>query len=231
MIPQLFLSGLLASGLLHAQSPDEAYAAFSSRVDEALGVRPGAMIADIGTGPSITQPLRIAEKVGSKGKVVCVDITSSVIAKIKDQIALHHATNIDVVLGKEDDPLLTPGTFDAILVSNTYHEFTQPVVMLQHLAAALKPNGKLVVVELYSAGIRANLGHMALTERAFTIPEIIFVAGTRVALGVGFGLVTLARRAAGIVSVGVPAAMFMFWTGGPCAETQERRAVAPKGER
>ena len=60
--------------------------------------------------------------------------------------------------------------------------------MLQHLTAALKPNGKLVVVELYSAGIRANLGHMALTERAFTIPEIIFVAGTRVALGVGVGL-------------------------------------------
>ncbi|SRR5258706_3149712 len=172
MIPQLFLSGLLASGLLHAQSPDEAYAAFSSRVDEALGVRPGAMIADIGTGPSITQPLRIAEKVGSKGKVVCVDITSSVIAKIKDQIALHHATNIDVVLGKEDDPLLTPGTFDAILVSNTYHEFTQPVVMLQHLAAALKPNGKLVVVELYS-GAHKNEGRAEQTRRHDLSPELL----------------------------------------------------------
>src|SRR5882724_4655925 len=104
----------------------------------------------LASGPSITQPLRIAEKVGSQGKVVCVDVKESVIAKIKEQIEANHATNIEVVLGKEDDPLLAPGMFDAILVSNTYHEFTQPAVMLQHLAVALKPNGKLVVVELYS---------------------------------------------------------------------------------
>jgi len=130
------------------------------------------MIADIGTGPYIAQPLRIAEKVGPKGRIVCVDITSAVIAKIKDQIALHHVTNIEVVLGKEDDPLLPPGTFDAILVSNTYHEFTQPAMMLQHLAAALKPSGKLVVVELYS-GTHKNEARADQIRRHDLSPDLL----------------------------------------------------------
>ena len=43
--------------------------------------------------------------------------------------------------------MLPPGTFDAILVSNTYHEFTQPSAMLKRIREALKPDGTLVVVE------------------------------------------------------------------------------------
>jgi SAM-dependent methyltransferase len=141
---------LSTAALLAAQPADENYSKFVARIDDALGARAGARIADIGTGAFLAQPLRIAEKVGATGKVVCVDVKASVIAKLKEQIEAKHATNIEVILGKDDDPLLSPATFDAILVSNTYHEFTQPAVMLQHIAAALKPGGRLVVAELFS---------------------------------------------------------------------------------
>jgi SAM-dependent methyltransferase len=81
----------------------------------------------------------------------------SVVTKIKEQVEARHASNIEAVLGKEDDPLLAPGTFDAILISNTYHEFTQPATMLKHIAEALKPDGRLVVVELYSGAHQSDM--------------------------------------------------------------------------
>ena len=69
---------------------------------------------------------------------------------LKEQAESYHLPNIQAVLGKEDDPLLTPQHFNGILVSNAYHEFTQPAAMLKHLYEALKPDGRLVVLELYS---------------------------------------------------------------------------------
>jgi ubiquinone/menaquinone biosynthesis C-methylase UbiE len=156
MLPKLFVSGLLLIAALHAQPPAEALAKFYASVDDALGAHPGAVIADIGTGQTIAHPLRIAEKVGASGRVVCVDVEPSIVTKIKERVEARHASNIEAVLGKEDDPLLAPGTFDAILISNTYHEFTQPSTMLKHISEALKPGGRLVVVELYSGAHRSD---------------------------------------------------------------------------
>jgi ubiquinone/menaquinone biosynthesis C-methylase UbiE len=150
MLTKLAVVGMFAIALLHAQPITDAERKFIASIDGALGVHPGAVIADIGTGHMLANPVRIAQKVGSAGKVICVDVNPSVIAKIKDYIDAHHVTNIETVLGKEDDPLLVPETCDAILVSNTYHEFTQPAEMLRHIHDALRTHGKLVVLELYS---------------------------------------------------------------------------------
>ena len=80
----------------------------------------------------------------------------SVLTKIKDQADARHLNNVEVVLGGEDDPGLPQGTFDAILISNTYHEFTQPAAMLKRLRVALKPGGKLVIVENCSIAHRGD---------------------------------------------------------------------------
>jgi len=101
-----------------------------------------------------------------------VDVKASVIAKIKEQVEARHATNIEAVLGKDDDPLLEPGRFDAILVSNTYHEFTQPATMLKRIAEALKPDGRLVVVELYS-GAHKDETRAEQTKRHDLSPDIL----------------------------------------------------------
>jgi ubiquinone/menaquinone biosynthesis C-methylase UbiE len=85
-----------------------------------------------------------------------VDVKQSVLTKIKDQADAGHVTNLEVVLGGEEDPNLPPRTFDAILISNTYHEFTQPSAMLKHICAALKPGGTLVIVENCSIAHRGD---------------------------------------------------------------------------
>jgi len=150
MMPKLTASALLAIGLIYAQKPDEVERKFFESADEALGVRPGAVIADIGPGHTFTHARRIAEKVGRGGKVICVDIKADAIAYVKGRAESHQLANIEAVLGKEDDPLLAAETCDGILVSNSYHEFTEPAAMLKHLRAALKPDGRLVVLELYT---------------------------------------------------------------------------------
>src|SRR5260370_12207669 len=66
----------LAPLLLHAQELTEAQREFLESIDTALGARQGAVIADIGTGPALANPIRIAGKVGPTGKVVCVDVKS-----------------------------------------------------------------------------------------------------------------------------------------------------------
>ncbi|HYM10303.1 MAG TPA: methyltransferase domain-containing protein [Bryobacterales bacterium] len=150
MAPKFAAVGLLAIALLPAQQLTEVERRFFDSADDALGVHPGAVMADIGTGHTFMHPLRIAGKVGPQGRVVCVDVKPTVIADVREQAQSQHLTNIEAVLGKEDDPLLAPETFDGILISNTYHEFTEPSAMLQHLREALKADGRLVVLELYS---------------------------------------------------------------------------------
>lgn len=79
---------------------------------------------------------------------------------------------MEAVLGKEDDPLLAPGTIDAILISNSYHEFTQPETMLKHIYDALKPDGTLVVVENYKITNRSET-RAVQTKRHDMEPEIL----------------------------------------------------------
>lgn len=171
MLRTLTITGLLTIGALNAQQPTEAeLAKLAAHMDKALGLRPGMTVADIGTGPAVMHPMRIARAVAPGGKVVCVEVSQSSVDRIKKQIDEAHIANMEVVLGKEDDPLLAPGTFDAILISNAYHEFTQPQVMLKHICDALKPDGTLVVVENYSTVNRSET-RAAQTKRHDLAPD------------------------------------------------------------
>lgn len=137
MLHRLVAPALLAIGSLYAQQPTEAQLSkLYSQMDDALGLYPGATIADIGTGFAVDHALRMAEKLTPGGKIVCVDVKPSVIAKIKEQADARHITNLEVVLGGDDDPKLSLMTFDAILISNTYHEFTTFSNVEAHLRRA-----------------------------------------------------------------------------------------------
>ncbi len=157
MLLKLAGLGLLGIALLDAQPPTEAQLAkLYSQVDESLGLRPGVTIADIGTGFAVEHAIRIAEKIAPGGKIVCVDVKQSMITKIRGEADSRHIANLETVLGKDDDPMLTPATYDAILVSNTYHEFTQPSAMLKRIRDALKPGGTLILVENCSIAHRTE---------------------------------------------------------------------------
>jgi ubiquinone/menaquinone biosynthesis C-methylase UbiE len=158
MLQKLSLAGLLTMLALRAQQQltEEELTKLTVHMDKALGLHAGMNVADIGTGLAVQHPMRMAREVSPGGKVVCVEVTQFSVDRIQKQIDDGHVANMTAVLGKENDPMLEPGTFDAMLLSNTYHEFTQPKAMLKHICEALKPGGTLVVVENYSLAHRGD---------------------------------------------------------------------------
>ena len=139
---------LLVCNPLGAQT-DELIRKFYSDIHTALALKPGFVVADAGSGDDPAHAVRIAGVTGATARVVCVDINQGALDKLKRNLPAG-IQNIEVHLGKPDYPLLTLATFDAILISNAYHEMAGHQAMLLHLREALKPlkpNGRLVVIE------------------------------------------------------------------------------------
>lgn len=112
----------------------------------ALGAVPGAHVADIGAGDGyFTRYLQ--EAVGSGGRVYAVDISRETVARLRGRLDVAGARNVDVILGAPDDPRLPFGSLDGALIVNAYHEFTEYVAMLEAIRQALKPGGRLVIVD------------------------------------------------------------------------------------
>jgi SAM-dependent methyltransferase len=80
-----------------------------------------------------------------------VDVSAKAIAGLRTRVADEQLANVEVIEGTADDPKLPPGTLDAALIVNAYHEMDEHQAMLARIKAALKPEGRLVIVEPISA--------------------------------------------------------------------------------
>ena len=110
-----------------------------------LPLEPDSIVADIGAGTGFFS-FPIAERV-PQGKVLAVDIQQEMLDLIESKKAAGQGANIVTVLGTERDPGLEPGSVDLILLVDAYHEFSYPREMGLAMAAALRPNGRLVLIE------------------------------------------------------------------------------------
>jgi precorrin-6B methylase 2 len=127
---------------------------FFDQILSAMRLAEGSVVADIGTGAVPTNPVRMSKIVGRAGKVICVDIDQKAVDKLTAALKAEGATNIEVQLGKPDDPLLGVASCDAVLISNAYHEMEKHEAMLGHIRQALKPGGRLVIVERVRDSLR-----------------------------------------------------------------------------
>jgi predicted methyltransferase len=121
---------------------------------QAMQVEPGALVADIGAGDGFFTK-RLSEAVGAQGRVFAVDIGADALRRLRTRVAEEGLANVEVVEGAVDDPRLPAGSIDAALIVNAYHEMTEHQAMLAKIKAALKPGGRLVIVEPIS-GSRRN---------------------------------------------------------------------------
>lgn len=129
---------------------EEQYRQLISHIENALALRSGAVVADIGTGESPEQPLHISKAVGRSGKVICIDIDEKALAKLRTKLNEDGLPNVETRLGKSNDPMLLARSVDAVLIAFAYHHFVEPSAMLAHIRAALRPEGRLVVIEAIS---------------------------------------------------------------------------------
>ncbi|HBI42169.1 MAG TPA: methyltransferase type 11 [Planctomycetales bacterium] len=113
---------------------------------EALKVRPGDVVADVGAGSGYLS-FRLAEVVGDKGKVLAEDIQPEMLDIIRKRMKDKKVANVEPVLGTITDPKLPKAGVDLILMVDVYHEFDHPLEMTEAMVKALKPGGRLVFVE------------------------------------------------------------------------------------
>lgn len=116
---------------------------------ETLAIPKGATVVDLGAGAGYFT-WRLAERVGPQGKVIAEDIQQSMLYNAALEVHKHGSGNVTMVLGTETDPRLPEAAADWVFIANAYGEFTQPETMMAAVRRALKPDGKLVVIE-YSA--------------------------------------------------------------------------------
>jgi len=117
-----------------------------NRVMDLLKIKVGSGVADIGAG-SGWFTVRAARRVGATGKVFAVEINPDFLKHIERRAASENLSNIQTVLGKEDDPMLPADVLDAVLVLKTYHEIAQPIQLLSRLRQSLKPEALLGVID------------------------------------------------------------------------------------
>jgi protein-L-isoaspartate O-methyltransferase len=117
-----------------------------SKAIAALKIRPGAVVADIGAGSGY-YTAKLAAAVGPTGRVVATDLQPGMLDLIRARVAREKLANVEMVLGRADDPVLPAKTFDLLLMVDVYHELSSPQVFVRKLKEALKADGRLVLIE------------------------------------------------------------------------------------
>jgi SAM-dependent methyltransferase len=113
---------------------------------DVIKIAPGSVVADVGAGSGyMTQ--KLAVRVGPSGSVYANDIQPQMLSMLRTRMERAKITNVIPVLGQTDDPRLPANTLDLILMVDVYHEFQEPQAMLRQMRAALKPGGRLVLLE------------------------------------------------------------------------------------
>lgn len=115
---------------------------------DALALKPGNVVADVGTGVGFMLPY-LSHVLGDKGQVIAEDIAGDFLDKAKARGQVLGLTNVKFVLGTDRDPKLPADTVDAVLVLDTYHHFDYPEAMLAHIRDSLLSDGRLVIVDYY----------------------------------------------------------------------------------
>jgi ubiquinone/menaquinone biosynthesis C-methylase UbiE/rhodanese-related sulfurtransferase len=112
----------------------------------ALGIAAGSRVADVGAGDGYFTT-RLAAAVGTEGRVYAVDVSKNALDRLGKRVSAAGLGNVELILGTTSDPHLPAGTLDAALIVNAYHEMREHQSMLAGIKRALKPGGRLVILE------------------------------------------------------------------------------------
>lgn len=194
MRASIFIASLLLTGVLGAQvaqqanstyqtesgrknvakglsNPDREQTQKPGELIRSMGLEPGMTVADVGTGVGFMLPF-LSRRVGPAGRVLAEDIFDDFLAGAKQIAENQKLSNIAFIKGTETDPNLPEGQVDMELVLDVYHHFDYPEKMLAALRKALKPDGKLVVVDYYKRESAMPEGR-ALTHIRLDMPDVI----------------------------------------------------------
>jgi protein-L-isoaspartate O-methyltransferase len=117
-----------------------------TRAIQALRLRQGMVVADLGAGSGY-YTVRLSRSVGRSGRVYATDVQPGMVDLLRQRVEKDRLSNVTVVQGALHDPQLPAGALDMVLMVDVYHELSAPQAFMQKIRAALKPDGRLVLIE------------------------------------------------------------------------------------
>lgn len=138
------------------------------RILATLGIKPGQRVADIGTGTGLLLPY-LSRAVSPGGVVYAEDIFPDFLERARARAQKLNLENVVLVLGDEKNPRLPPGEIDLAVMLDAYHHFEYPKVMLDNIRGALKPEGRIAIVDFFKKGDRRD--HVRL-DREDVLKEV-----------------------------------------------------------
>jgi predicted methyltransferase len=113
---------------------------------DVLGVKPGMTVADVGAGSGYFT-VRIARRIAPNGHVLATDLQPEMLDLLRAKVKEAKLTNVVPVLATESDAKLPRGELDLVLMVDVYHELPKPAQTLAQVRAALRPGGRIALVE------------------------------------------------------------------------------------
>jgi predicted methyltransferase len=113
---------------------------------DVLGVKEGMTVADVGAGSGYFT-VRIAKRIGPRGRVLATDLQPEMLDLLRTKVKAANLTNVVPVLTTESDAKLPRKELDLVLMVDVYHELPKPAATLAQVRAALRPEGRLALVE------------------------------------------------------------------------------------
>ncbi len=150
------------------ESPGREVYDHRSEILNALEIKPGMRVADVGAGTGLYAML-FADSVGPTGTVYAVDISESFVEAIGARATEAGLKNVVPVLSHQESTELPPGSVDLVFMADTYHHFEHPRAMLGSIRAALVPGGLLAIIDFRREPGVSNrwiLGHVRAGREA-----------------------------------------------------------------
>lgn len=132
-------------------------------------IKPGSTVADIGAGTGLFTRL-FSKAVGPQGQVVAVDISSNFLEHIRTTSRELGLKNVDTLLCTDDSTELQPATIDTAFICDTYHHFEYPQKTMESLFSAMKPDGRLILIDFRRVdGVSSEwtMGHVRAGQEVF----------------------------------------------------------------
>lgn len=136
-----------------------------NRVMDILKITEGKNVADIGAG-SGWFTTRAAKRIGAKGTAFAVEINQEYIDYINNRARNEKISNIQTVLGTEDNPKLPENSIDAVLILKTYHEIGEPIKVLETLRKSLRKDARLGIIDRNGKGDDHGIQKETVVEEA-----------------------------------------------------------------
>jgi arsenite methyltransferase len=149
-------------------------------VVEALGLKPGMSVADLGSGSGYFTR-RFVEAVTETGKVYAIDVEPAALKFVEERLArMHRPYQAEFILARPDSPNLPIESVDVIFVCNTFHHLEDRTTYFRNVRSALKSGGRIAVIDYYHDERSGELGfpkkHLVARE---TVVKELAAAGYR----------------------------------------------------